>query len=247
MRPSRAGHFSMSLGMYMYSDMEMNSCQATCKLFCMTASPEAHDPSRTAPSPTQADALLESLGRLRGRRGHRGGPGSWPGGTPGGFPGGPHDARHPHDPREFFPSHPAPPGDFADGHDWAPHGRRGLRERSGGPALLRLLATLLREETPLSVSELAALIGVDQPRASRLVQQAVERGHAEREADPNDARRTRVRITESGQQMVQGVRGRQREDATAALLALTEPERNELIRLLEKLADAWPQPSSPRS
>ncbi|WP_083506655.1 MarR family winged helix-turn-helix transcriptional regulator [Leucobacter sp. G161] len=212
----------------------------------MTASSEAHDPSSAPPSATQADELLEALGRLRGRRGHRGGPGAGHGGAHGGFPGVSPDSHHRHDQRGTFPTHPGAASDPEDGHDWAAHGQRGLRERSGGPALLRLLATLLREDTPLSVSELAALIGVDQPRASRLVQQAVERGHAEREADPHDARRTRVRITDSGKQMVHGIRGRQRDDATTALRALAEPEREELLRLLDKLADAWPQPRAPR-
>ncbi|GAA2826887.1 hypothetical protein GCM10010471_05490 [Leucobacter komagatae] len=90
------------------------------------------------------------------------------------------------------------------------------------------------------MSELAEHIGVDQPRASRLVQQAVALGHAERQADPADARRTRVRLTESGEQLVHGVRNRQRDEASTALEALDSNERSELLRLIRKLADAWP-------
>ena len=51
---------------------------------------------------------------------------------------------------------------------------------------------------PLSVSELGDAVGVDQPRASRLVQQGVELGLVRREADPDDARRTRIALTDQG-------------------------------------------------
>jgi DNA-binding MarR family transcriptional regulator len=48
------------------------------------------------------------------------------------------------------------------------------------------------------VSELGEAIGVDQPRAPRLVQQSVEMGLVQREADPDDARRTRIALTPVG-------------------------------------------------
>lgn len=105
---------------------------------------------------------------------------------------------------------------------------------------MRMLGVLAHSPEPLSVSELAEHIGVDQPRASRLVQQAVALGHAEREADPADARRTRVRLTESGEQLVHGVRNQQRDEASTALEALDANERSELLRLIGKLANAWP-------
>ncbi|UTX54643.1 winged helix-turn-helix transcriptional regulator [Leucobacter aridicollis] len=107
---------------------------------------------------------------------------------------------------------------------------------------MRMLGVLAHSPEPLSISELAEHIGVDQPRASRLVQQAVALGHAEREADPADARRTRVRLTGAGEQLVHGIRNRQRDEATTALAALDDAERVELLRLVQKLADAWPTP-----
>ena len=70
--------------------------------------------------------------------------------------------------------------------------------RLGGPARLRLLEALAAASGPLSVSEIGDAVGVDQPRASRLVQQAVEMGLVRREADPDDARRTRVALTDKG-------------------------------------------------
>lgn len=112
--------------------------------------------------------------------------------------------------------------------------------RLGGPARLRLLEALAAASGPLSVSEIGDAVGVDQPRASRLVQQAVEMGLVRREADPDDARRTRVALTDEGLRLVRGFRGERRTAIDAALNSFTDAERAELARLLTKLADAWP-------
>ena len=144
------------------------------------------------------------------------------------------------------------------GHHGGPHpghspghhgGRRGgpwgpppwmAGARFGGPARLRLLEALASASGPMSVSELGEAVGVDQPRASRLVQQAVELGHVRREADPNDARRTRIALTDEGRAIVAGFRGDRREAVGTALAEFSDAERAELARLLTKLAAAWP-------
>jgi DNA-binding MarR family transcriptional regulator len=110
----------------------------------------------------------------------------------------------------------------------------------GGPARLRLLEALAAASHPLSVGEIADAVGVDQPRASRLVQQAVELDLVRREADPDDARRTRVALTDAGTRLVCGFRGERRQAVDTALAAFTDEERAELARLLTKLADSWP-------
>lgn len=112
-------------------------------------------------------------------------------------------------------------------------------DRAGAPAVVRMLDALAAASDPLGVSELATEIGVDQPRASRLVQQGVDREWVRREADPDDARRTRIALTAEGRQMVRGVRGERRERLSTALAAFSEEERAELARLLTKLADNW--------
>jgi len=155
-----------------------------------------------------------------------------------------HDAHHGHRGRHGPPwMHGGPHG--RGGPHGAPHGFGGppwaWGARVGGPARLRLLEALDAASAPLSVSEIADAIGVDQPRASRLVQQGVELGVVRREADPDDARRTRVALTDAGRQLVRGFRGERREAIDAALADFTESERLELARLLTKLADAWPR------
>ncbi len=112
--------------------------------------------------------------------------------------------------------------------------------RIGGPARLRLLEALAAASHPLSVGEIADAVGVDQPRASRLVQQAVQMQLARREADPEDARRTRVALTDAGAALVRGFRGERREAIDTALASFSDAERADLARLLTKLADSWP-------
>ncbi|KQR26457.1 hypothetical protein ASF76_01735 [Microbacterium sp. Leaf151] len=106
---------------------------------------------------------------------------------------------------------------------------------------MRMLDALVAASGSLSVGEIADAVGVDQPRASRLVQQSVELGLVAREPDPDDARRTRVRLTPEGQGLVSGFRGRRRDAVRSALESFSDGERTEFARLLAKFADAWPR------
>ncbi len=108
-------------------------------------------------------------------------------------------------PPALSPRRAPPPTHGAHGGHGGPWGRarrRGpmpARGRFAGPARVRMLDALIAASGPLSVSEIAEAIGVDQPRASRLVQQAEQMGLVAREPDPDDARRTRVRLTPEGE------------------------------------------------
>jgi DNA-binding MarR family transcriptional regulator len=104
-----------------------------------------------------------------------------------------------------------------------------------------MLDALVAASGVLSVSGIAEAVGVDQPRASRLVQQAVQLGLVVREPDPDDARRTRVRLTPEGEGLVSGVRGRRRDAVRSALESFSAEESREFARLLGKFADAWPR------
>jgi DNA-binding MarR family transcriptional regulator len=106
-------------------------------------------------------------------------------------------------------------------------------------AWVRMLDALAHADSPLSVSSLGDAIGVDQPRASRLVQQAAEHGLVRREADPEDARRTRIALTEDGLRMARRMTDAQRDSVETALGSFTKEERGELARLLTKLAENW--------
>jgi DNA-binding MarR family transcriptional regulator len=168
------------------------------------------------------EAITRALARLRTARGPFGQ--GMPGPPFGPFgPGGPHPpwhrGRHRHD-------------DKGEGPWESP--------RAAGLARFRLLDVLAGATEPLSVSELAERVGVDQPRASRLVQQGVDHGLLRREADPSDARRTLIALTEVGRALVDRFRGHRRDQIGQALSALTPAEQAELARLLTRVADAWP-------
>lgn len=210
------------------------------------------------PTPADLDAIAAALARLRGRGRVPGGPGGpgFPGGGPFGH-GGRAGARHEWVHGEHGgPVHPGGrrgrSGSEGDdragaggwgGPGWGP-GAAGPggwgAGRMAGPARLRLLEALAAASHPLSVSEVGEAIGVDQPRASRLIQQAVDLGLVRREADPDDARRTRAVLTDDGARIVRGFRGQRREHLGQALEGFTDAERTELARLLTKLAEAWP-------
>ncbi|WP_074615870.1 MarR family winged helix-turn-helix transcriptional regulator [Microbacterium enclense] len=168
-----------------------------------------------------ADEIAAALARLRGRRPR----------PP--FP--PEAHHHPHGGHEGHGGRGGPWGRGAP--PWADpaHGR------FGGPARLRMLDALVAASGSLSVGEIAEAVGVDQPRASRLVQQSVELGLVAREPDPDDARRTRVRLTPEGQGLVSGFRVRRRDAVRNALASFSDAERVEFARLLAKFADAWPR------
>ena len=98
---------------------------------------------------------------------------------------------------------------------------------------------VLANHGPNSVSDLAAAIGVDQPRASRLVQAAVDAGHVRREVDPSDARRSILVITESGRTALSAVLDHRRTAIEQALADFSPAEREEFARLFTRFAEAW--------
>lgn len=158
------------------------------------------------------DQIAAALVRLRSRPGPRG----------------PHGHEHPHGPHRWMGLRGGKPGGAGGGP-------------LSGPALFRVFDLLSSRSSPLTVSELGEAIGVDQPRASRLVQQGVDAGMLRRDADPDDARRTRIVLTEQGQAVVQQFRAQRRAAVATALDSFDQAERAELARLLTKLADSWPR------
>lgn len=120
------------------------------------------------------------------------------------------------------------------------------RRGRGGPGLaqaarFRLLDALEAAPQPPSVGQLADAIGVDQPRASRLVQAAVEAGHARREVDPSDARRSAIVLTAAGRRVLAGARDTRRGAVETALAGFTPAEAAEFARLLSRFVAAWPR------
>ena len=118
-------------------------------------------------------------------------------------------------------------------------GYRGPHDRTmGGAARFRLLAAL-RDRDGMSVSEIAETIGVDQPRASRLVNDSAERGLVTRRADDRDARRSVVELTEAGRATLTTANVTRRTAVTDAVAGFTPEETAQFAQLLTRFVAGW--------
>lgn len=97
------------------------------------------------------------------------------------------------------------------------------------------------EETlgaPVSVSDVARLVGVDVPRASRLLAGAVEAGYARRVPSATDRRRINIELAPAGRELAQRVR-RFRTEFYQGLMQDWSPEEQALFaRLLSRFASS---------
>ncbi|QCR20375.1 MarR family winged helix-turn-helix transcriptional regulator [Agrococcus sp. SGAir0287] len=108
-------------------------------------------------------------------------------------------------------------------------------------AVHRALAVLAASEQPMSITDLGAAIGIDQPRASRVVQMLQHEGLVRREPDPSDARRTRIVVTAKGRAHADAHRERRAAPVAEALAVLAPEERQQLAALLSRVVEAWPR------
>jgi len=90
-----------------------------------------------------------------------------------------------------------------------------------------------RAEKGLRVGAVAAQLGVTQPTATDSIAALVRKGLLTKEADPDDPRAVRVRITSSGRNVVRGV-GLVITATERALETLPHAEQAELLRLIVK-------------
>jgi len=113
----------------------------------------------------------------------------------------------------------------------------------GGAARFRLLAVLLAAESSaarMGISEVADAVGVDQPRASRLVNEAAERGMVTRAVDERDARRSVITLTPAGRALLESAQANRRNAVTQALAGFTAAETATLAGLLTRFVAGLP-------
>lgn len=116
----------------------------------------------------------------------------------------------------------------------------GPLRRRGAMGARRMLHAIVHAERPSSITDLGRAIGVDQPRASRLVQALADAGLVRRIPDPSDGRRVVIEPTKAGRSRFEAHAEARAAEVAAAAESLTEAELAELARLLAKLAAAWP-------
>lgn len=133
-----------------------------------------------------------------------------------------------------------PPGMHGVAHGMHAMGAgRGRFSDVPGAARFRMLDAL--QGGPSSVSALAEAIGVDQPRASRLVADAAMRGFVDRRPDPVDARRMVVELTAPGRTALEGMKASRRSTIEDALAGFTPDERTAFAGLLTRFVAALPR------
>ena len=112
---------------------------------------------------------------------------------------------------------------------------RAIRRRVGHPAGIRILA-LLDELGPLGVTELAAVDRSSQPTVSGAVRQLEDQLLVARAADPSDARRSVVRLTDEGERRLAEAR-RENGHAVAERLERTGHTADEVSAAVALLRD----------
>lgn len=100
--------------------------------------------------------------------------------------------------------------------------------------LLDVVEAGAAEDAPPTVTEAAAILDVDQPRASRLAGQAVQAGLLRREADQRDGRRSLLVLTEEGRSVLGAIHGFRRRTIAEATSEWDPAERDVFARLLSR-------------
>ncbi|MBX3094594.1 MAG: winged helix-turn-helix transcriptional regulator [Cryobacterium sp.] len=132
-------------------------------------------------------------------------------------------------------------GEHSPIHDHRLH--RG-HPRLAGLARHRMLS-VLAEHPGLGVTELAEAIGVDQPRASRLVQDAMDAGLLTRKPDPRDGRRSVVELSAAGRDHLERAVRERRESVESGLAGFSADDTRVFADLLERFVAALADRESP--
>ena len=119
-------------------------------------------------------------------------------------------------------------------------GRRAALAWSGSDAAFEVLDAIEAGEhagTPVSVSDVAAALSIDQPRASKLVAALVQAGLVRREADQADGRRALLVRTEAGRAVTEEAHRFRRAIFATAMSGWSDADRADFARLLTRFVD----------
>jgi DNA-binding MarR family transcriptional regulator len=102
---------------------------------------------------------------------------------------------------------------------------------------IKLLHHLERADRALVLTEVADLVHVSLPAASRVVDDLVRRGLVERHEDATDRRMKRVSLTDAGRAIIRQIGAARLSGLQQFVEGLTEPERSALAQAVEKLME----------
>lgn len=110
----------------------------------------------------------------------------------------------------------------------------GVRLDKAGFALLFKLER--HGDSPLRVTDLAELLGVDSPTVTRKVQQLERLGFVTREADAEDGRATRIQLTRAGRDTLERVMKAHRERLARQFEEWSDKDVKTFAHLLERFS-----------
>ncbi|HEY9722017.1 MAG TPA: MarR family transcriptional regulator [Oscillatoriaceae cyanobacterium] len=97
----------------------------------------------------------------------------------------------------------------------------------------------IREHGASKMSPLAEHLGLSMGAASTLIDRLVSRGLVQRVSDPQDRRAVHVSLTEKGQAVLANAQERRRELMRQVFLRLAPESRQQVLRGLGALVEAW--------
>ncbi|MEV5574091.1 MarR family winged helix-turn-helix transcriptional regulator [Spirillospora sp. NPDC052269] len=100
------------------------------------------------------------------------------------------------------------------------------------PTLFGVLDAIEGHGGPCAVTDVAAALGVDQPRASRLALRAEEEGLVTRGPDPSDRRRTLLELTAAGRDGLDRAHRMRRRLFAQVMADWPDGDRDEFARLI---------------
>jgi DNA-binding MarR family transcriptional regulator len=132
---------------------------------------------------------------------------------------------------------------FPDEHVASLHEQaRSIRNSTGNPEdrifLFRILDIVTHSETPPTMGELSAKLGIPLSSATRMADGLVDAKFVERCADPHDRRVVRLGMTKNGQQFIQAGMLLMKERISQLLKHLSSDEQKQLLRLINKVIDS---------
>lgn len=107
------------------------------------------------------------------------------------------------------------------------------------PSVFGVLDAIEGLDRPATVTEVGARLGVDQPRASRLVARAVAEGLVVRAADQRDGRRALLSLTPRATAQLEAVHGFRQGVFAAAMADWTDTDRAAFARLITAFVASW--------
>jgi DNA-binding MarR family transcriptional regulator len=117
--------------------------------------------------------------------------------------------------------------------------RRGAGGSEDFTFLFRIFTLLAQRDTPPTMSELSAYLKLPFSSTTRLIDWLERARFVERIHDANDRRVVRVHMTDSGEQLYQIGMDYNKQQITRLLKDFSAAEQAQLLRLMNKLLDAF--------